>query len=443
MQQTMATRRDDFDPYESNTREYTGTSTRTTSRYLTTSETSRPSGRYAVTPRDYETLPRSKAQDMTRSAVSKTRKRKKKRRSRTLWFSLAVMLVLGAAVLIYQFIFQKQESIMSMDPTPISTQSTYLNTGDGLLYQTDGQIHFYHLTDEKKNYTYGMGASDIRMSGSESMTIVFNSASLQVVGKKEPLTFTGSVREVECGKNHIAVLRTNESNVDTVLVLTPDGEQLDQRVFPDQYVLDFGLYNVGGPEMIWIETLNCNATAPTTTVSIYDTSKANSDGGMGDITGVINVQDQLIDDIYITQSSLFAAGTNQIIRYTHDGNKEIYRTTVYGYHVSDFSSASDAPTFLLVPRGSDFHSVRMLTLSEGSAPEPVDTFLQLPAEGIAAYIMGNRLVVASREKVFTYSLKGKLQSEATFEQPVDAAIKLTDSILMLSSNGTYYLATVK
>lgn len=420
----MATRRDDYDPYKTERGGYTGASTRAMTRYTSASP-------YGERPQ-----PRSAGQAMTRGAVSKTHKRKKKRRSRTLLFSLAVFVVLGAAVLIYQFIFQKQESIMSMAPTPISTTSTYLNTGDGLLYQTDGQIHFYHLTDEKKNYTYGMGASDIRMSGSEHMTIVFNAASLQVVGKKEPQAFTGRVREVECGESYIAVLRTSDENVDSVLLMTPDGEKIDERMFADQYIVDFGLYKTGEVEMLWIETLDISAAAPTTTVSIYDTGKR-------DITGVINVQDQLVDDVYITEASLFAAGTNQIIRYTHDGNKEVYRTTVYGYRVADFSSASDSPTFLLTPRGSDFHSVRMLTLAESSAPAPVDTFLQLPAEGIAAYIMGGRLVVASREKVFTYSLKGKLLAEATFEQPVDAAIKLTDRILMLSSNGTYYLATVK
>ena len=72
--------------------------------------------------------------------------------------------LLGIALVIFQFIFNKQEATVSMEMTPISTASTYINTGDGLLYQTDGQIHFYHLTDSKKNYTYGMGASDIRMS---------------------------------------------------------------------------------------------------------------------------------------------------------------------------------------------------------------------------------------------------------------------------------------
>ena len=164
---------------------------------------------------------------------------------------------------------------------------------------------------------------------------------------------------------------------------------------------------------------------------------------LGAVLDMSDIRDQLVDEIYITKDSFFAAGTNQIIRYTHDGNKEVYRTTIYGYQIADFSSASGTPTFLLTPRGGDFHAVKLMTLAEGSAANTVETFLQLPGEGVAAFIMNNRLVVASREKLFTYSIRAKLQSEATFERPIDAAVKLTDSILMLSSNGTYYLTTVK
>ena len=368
-------------------------------------------------------------------SYSTGKKRRKKRKNRTLLFSLGMLVLLGGAILVYQFIFNQQESIVSMNPTPISTASTYLNTGDGLLYQTDGQIHFYHLTDSKKNYTYGMGASDIRMSGSENMTVVFNEASLQVVGKKSPITFNGKVREVECGKNYLAVLRTGEDGTDSVLILTPDGDAVGEPLtFPDQYTVDFGFYSVNG-EKLWLETLNVNAGTPTTTISIYDLTKQS-------ITGVMVIQGQLVDELFITDNSVFVAATNQIIRYTHDGNKEVYRNTIYGYEPVDFSSASSSPTFLLTPRGGDFHTVKILTLAEDSAANAVETYLQLPAEGVNAFIMGSRLAVVSREKVFTYSLKGKLQSTAGFEQAIDSAVKLTDTTLMLSSNGTYYLANV-
>lgn len=369
------------------------------------------------------------------TTVKKHYRRKKKRRSRTLLFSIVILALLGGAVLIYQVIFSKREAVVSMSPTPISTASTYINTGDGLLYQTDGQIHFYHLSDTKKNYTYGMGASDIRMSGSASMTVVFNEYSLQVVGKAQPITFTGRLKEVECGSGYLAALRTHEDGTDSVTVITPGGEQIDQMTFPDQYIVDFGFYKTA-TEMLWIETLNIDAGTPTTTITTYDLAKKTT-------TGVMHIQNQLVDELYLTADSIFVVGTNQIIRYTHSGNKEVYRFTIYGYQVVDFSSAGDAPTFLLTPRGGDFHSVKILTLGEDAAPDEVETYLQLPAEGVAASMMRNQLVVASREKVFIYSLKGKLSSEATFEQPIDAAVKLTDTVLLLSANGIYCLATIK
>ena len=360
------------------------------------------------------------------------RKKKKKKRNNTLIFSVITLGVLGIGLVIFQFIFNKQEATVSMEMTPISTESTYINTGDGLLYQTDGQIHFYHLTDNKKNYTYGMGASDIRMSGSEDMTVVFNKAQLQVVGEKTPLIFTGAILEVECGEDYLAVLRQAEDGKESVLVITRSGEQISDLNFADQCIVDFGFYTAQN-EMLWVETLNVSTGMPMTTISTYDLNKQ-------EVTGMIHVQNQLVNQIYITKNSMFVICTNQIIRYIHEGNKEIYRMTIYGYESLDFSNASGTPTFLLTPRGGDFHTVRILTLAEDSAPAPVETTLQLPTEGVSAFIMGSRLVVASREQLFTYSLKGKLTAQATFQQPIDAAIKLNDSKLLLPSNGVYYLA---
>ncbi len=364
-------------------------------------------------------------------AGSRNRRRKKKKNS-TLIFSLVTLGLLAVGLVIFQLIFNRQEATVSMDITPISATATYINTGDGLLYQTDGKIHFYHLTDSKKNYTYGMGASGIRMSGSESMTVVFNEAQLQVVGEKTPLAFTGEVEEVECGTRHLAVLRKAEDGTESVLIITKSGEQIDDLSYSGQCIVDFGFYSATS-EMLWIEALNVNAGTPTTTISTYDLNKQ-------EVTGMIHVQNQLVDEIYITSNSMFVVCTNQIIRYIHAGNKEIYRTMIYGYEVLDFSDSSGTPTFLLTTRGGDFHTVRILTLAEDTEPSAVETTLQLPTEGVSAFIMGSRLVVASRNQLYTYTIKGKLSSTATFEQPVDAAVKLTDTKLLLSSNGMYYLA---
>lgn len=370
-----------------------------------------------------------------RNAPARTGGRRKRRRSsRTLAFSIVILAVLGAVVAIYALVFRNREQTVEMSATPISTTSTYINTGDGLLYQTDGQIHFYHLTDSRKNYTYGTAASDIKMSGSEKMTAVYNDISLQVIGGEKPLTFTGKVEAVDCGENYLGVLRTLETGAASVLVVTVAGEEYLEVAADSAYIVDFGFYKVRNVEMLWVETLDISAGTPTTTISTYDLSKK----GM---TGVMQVQSQLVDALYMTSQSVFALGTNQIIRYTHDGNKEIYRHTIYGYRVID-RAFSDAPIFLMTPRGGDMHSVKILTLAEGPEPAQVETYLQLPTEGVAGFLMGGHLVVVSREKVYTYTLKGKLSAEANLQYPVDAAEKLTDRILLLSSGGIYYLATI-
>jgi hypothetical protein len=235
----------------------------------------------------------------------------------------------------------------------------------------------------------------------------------------------------QCGTGNL-VLQQAEDGTENLLVITRGGEQIDDLSYSDQCIIDFGFYTTTN-EMLWIETLNVSTGTPTTTISTYDISKR-------EVTGLIHVQTQLVNDIFITPNSMFVVCTNQIIRYIHEGNKEIYRTMIYGYKVLDFSYSSGTPTFLLTTRGGDFHTVRILTLAEDSAPDAVETTLQLPTEGVSAFIMGNRLAVASREQLFTYTIKGKLSSTATFQQPIDAAEKITDSKLLLSSNGMYYLA---
>lgn len=368
---------------------------------------------------------------------TKKRRRRRKKSSRTMLFSLGMLALIGVALGAYIIIFGQRNQTVSMSATPIVTTATYINTGRGLLYQSDGQVNYYDLKDSKKNSTFGMGAADIRMTGSSYLTAVFNSNSLQIYAPNtSPLAFTGTVKEAECGKNYLAVLRASDDGKESILIVTTDGTQVDQLTFDDQYIVDFGFYMLNGAEMLWYQSMNVNSGVPTTMISVYSLTKQAT-------IGVMQIQNQLVDELYITGSSIFVAGTNQIIRYSHDGNKEVYRQMVYGYRVLDFSSAGDAPTFLMAPRGGDFHSVKILTLQEGTTNSTaVETYLQLPTEGVAAFIMGSRLVVVSQESVYIYSLKGKLTATKTLELPVDDAVKISDSTLMLSSNGIFYLASV-
>ena len=363
------------------------------------------------------------------------RGRRRRRASRLLLLIGLLLAAAAAAVAAYVLLFAERERTVSMTATPLTAGVTRLNTGSGLLYQTEGHIHYYDWNDQGRNYTEGTATEDIRMSGSTFLSVVYTPTMLQIVGQEQPVAFTGEVLSVECGREHIAVLRRDSEGGESILVLSATGEQVDQLLPDDQYIVDFGFYTTTG-EMLWMQTISSASGTPTTRITTYDLQRRTG-------VGVMQVQDQLIDGLYFTENSVFAAGTSQIIRYTHDGNKEIYREMVYGYRVLDFSAASGTPTFLLAPRDGDMYAVKLLTLSEGDTPEAVETHLQLPSEGVAGYIMNGALVVVAREKLYTYSLRGSLSSTATLELPVDEAEKLSDTMLLLLSGGAYYTAKVR
>ena len=358
-------------------------------------------------------------------------RRRRSRGFRTLLFTGILVGVFTVALVVYLMFFRDRERTISMTQTPISSGMTHLNTGRGLLYQTDGAIHYYDWIDEKRNYTYGTAADDIRMTGNTTMSAVYNRNSLQVVGKTSPMTFTGTIETVECGIKHLAVLRKDSDGQESVLIMTEDGEQIDQILPGNTFIVDFGFYNVNG-ERFWIELLSITASEPTVTIRTYELAKKSQ-------TGAIQVQSQLVEDVYITDSSIFVAGTNQIIRYTHGGNQETSRFTIYGYTVLDFSAS---PTFLLTPRGGDMHSVKLLRITEADNTV-TETYLQLPSEGVAGFLMNNSLIVVSREKMFTYKLDGSLSETAALEFPIENAYKLSDTMLLLESGGQFYTASVK
>ena len=253
------------------------------------------------------------------------RGRRRRRASRLLLLIGLLLAAAAAAVAAYVLLFAERERTVSMTATPLTAGVTRLNTGSGLLYQTEGHIHYYDWNDQGRNYTEGTATEDIRMSGSTFLSVVYTPTMLQIVGQEQPVAFTGEVLSVECGREHIAVLRRDSEGGESILVLSATGEQVDQLLPDDQYIVDFGFYTTTG-EMLWMQTISSASGTPTTRITTYDLQRRTG-------VGVMQVQDQLIDGLYFTENSVFAAGTSQIIRYTHDGNKEIYREMVYGYRV--------------------------------------------------------------------------------------------------------------
>ena len=119
---------------------------------------------------------------------------------------------------------------------------------------------------------------------------------------------------MECGKDYLAVLRTAEDGKEGLHIITKSGEQVADLAYDDQCFVDFGFYTTT-TEMLWIETLNINNGIPMTTISTYDLNKR-------EVSGMIHVQSQMVDKVYLTKNSIFVVATNQIIRYIYEATRK-------------------------------------------------------------------------------------------------------------------------
>jgi hypothetical protein len=306
-------------------------------------------------------------------------------------------------------------------------------TGAGFLYVQNGTLYYDDLYNEKNDYYAPVTGEGVMLCGSPTLHALYNAAALKIVGASYPVEFTGQLLYVDCGSEYVAALRSDASGVETVQVFDKTGAQKDQIESGGQFIEDFGFYSAGS-EYLYVLTLSLDSGTPLSTIAVYDMTHAAT-------SGVMQVQNQLIEDIYFTANGIYAVGTNQIIRYSLTGNRESYRETVYGWDVMDFENAS-SPMFLLRPRSSEKPgTVKLMTLKDADVAGTTQRLLQLPAGTIDAFVMGGKLVAVTENGYIVYGSDGKVVSERSVAISVEKAEKLDSTTLLLHTGDQLY--TVK
>lgn len=348
-------------------------------------------------------------------------------------FGLFVVVVAGAVAVVLML----HKSTVTEAPL---TQMRFTNvdercfTGAGFLYIQNGTLYYDDLYSNKNNYYAPVTGEGVTLCGSPTLHALYNSAALKIVGASYPVEFTGRLQYVDCGTQYIAALRADASGAETVQVFDKTGAQKDQIECGGQFIEDFGFYTAES-EYLYVLTLSLESGMPVSTIAVYDMTHAAT-------SGVMQVQNQLIEDIYFTSDGIFAVGTNQIIRYSLTGNRESYRETVYGWDAMDFENAS-SPMFLLRPRSSEKPgTVKLLTLKDADVAGTTQRLLQLPAGTIDAFVMGGKLVAVTENGYIVYGSDGKIASERSVAVSVEEAKKLDSTTLLLRAGDKFYTVKV-
>jgi hypothetical protein len=317
---------------------------------------------------------------------------------------------------------------------PFGSDSVYQYTGSGFLYTENNKLNYYDIKDENKNYSVDLSASDVSLAGSSQVTAVYNNYAMQIVGAEFPIEFSGRVLKVKCGESYAAVLK-EENGSESLQVFGSNGKQVDRINFSGSFPADFGFYG-SGSEILWTLTMETAGSEPVSTITTYDLSKSAT-------TGVVNLQSHLVEKLVYSENSIFAADTNELIRFDHIRNNETWSLMIYGWRLHD-SYIANKPYFLLTPRkAASLSTVKLIIAQEGDMPNETESIVHLPTDTIEAFLCSGKLIAVTPGEIVTYSDKGKEEESFPLEITVEKAVKLDSSRVMLQSGSKLYIVAIK
>lgn len=353
---------------------------------------------------------------------------------------IAVLVVLGLLVggliALALLLFGKKELKLGYSTLPLDS-NLELRINDGAVsYISNGRICSYTVaTDSLKHLALTADIDGYAVR--DNRFVVFDEGILHIEGTND-IQLTGTILDVTIGKQHVAVLRRNTQGDDSVAIFDFKGNIVGEVLdFSGTKVTNYGFYSENGRELLWIISISVNQTTPVTTVKMFDY-------GNGGTTSYLSpFYDQGVVDIYFTEDSLFAIGTQDIIRYSLSGGREKYRIPIYPNKLADAVYADDGVTFLLTPTNpNDQNRVYYIRATETDEVVPVTRCVNLAEPVLGAYLQETGVRVVTANHMYIYGYSGRRLNEFELEHSPAYTKRLDDtSILCVAEDGVYRLYT--
>ncbi len=322
---------------------------------------------------------------------------------------------------------------------PFTANDVYAFTSNSYIYIKDGILYYDDITNDSKDASYKINTPELEIAASSAICALYNQTTVQIVGASSAIEGHGTIEKVKCGLDYIAVLLKDEIGTVFLKVFDKNAAVVDE-IRPESdnsFIMDFGFTDTD-TNTLWTLLADTSSEITVSTITTYDLSKKST-------TGVMTVQNQLVESLNFTDNSIFAVGTNDLMRY-NNGNL-IYRLPVYGYELLDFSASPSKCVFLFESRSaSDTRStLKLYTALEKEDASCSTVTIQLPYNTITALLVNGKIVSCSPDKIYTYSYSGTLLSETELDFVITSpgAVKVNDSEILLFSSPSLYRYKVK
>ena len=169
--------------------------------------------------------------------------------------------------------------------------------------------------------------------------------------------------------------------------------------------MNFDFY--GDDDNLWMLTLVTSGVQPISRVTTVDPAQQA-------LTGIIDLTDQLITDVFFTDDNIYLSGTTNVAYYDLFNEKQ-GDILIYGLKCIDHTQGADSVVLLYVPRQSDadyYSSLRILS------KDNLDTTLQLPENVFSVVSSADKVYCFTKNELYTYKFDGEYLSTIEFDVPV-------------------------
>lgn len=315
-----------------------------------------------------------------------------------------------------------------------ATSTTQLLSSNTNLYTLDGDVLVSTDYSGKDVWSVKLPSDNLSVAVSDNLICAYNKTTLQVLNtNKENLfaiTSENEVSDVRCGLSHVSYLTTltNESGVTSphIIVFDQAGTKIDDVELQAESVLDFGFTR--DSDTLWVLTLDTSGVAPISRISTYAPGQS--------ITGVIDINNTLVEKVYFDQDNIVASSTNQLSYYNYF-NEELDSLTVYGLEPIDVVTSEGGIGFVYKLRHSSTYlptdSIRVVSNAFG------EISIQLPPEISHIVTNQDKIYCFDTDTMYTYNINGTLENTHTFEMPISNVEKLNSGHLLVQSSLDYYI----
>ena len=151
------------------------------------------------------------------------------------------------------------------------------------------------------------------------------------------------------------------------------------------------------------------------------------------MTGINDLKDQLVSQVYITGDEIYAMGTSYLT--TFKALRQSQKRLVYGWAVEDICTKGD-PAFIYVRSAEMDGTLSVARIIRASGNE---IKINLPPGVFSILHTGDKIYCFASDRIFVYTVEGKYQRTHELPFQIDGVKEAVDGYAFLTVGDAVYL----